>query len=177
MSPNFKGPIGGQYNIHTLMDNYSRWPEVSFVDSMSFSKLRPHMERSFEFLGVPKQIITDNGPPYQSQNWKDFSKEYGFKHRPVTPLHPEANGHVERFNSMLGKTILAVITEGQDPKVEVRRQVLNYRNTPHSTTGVSPSELVLGRLIRTKLTSIVKINNNKMHQKARKMDINSKEMT
>ena len=166
----FKGPIGGKYYIHTFMDSYSRWPEVAFVDSTAFSKLKPHLERSFEFLGVPGQIVTDNGPPYQSHEWREFAKEYGFKYRPVTPLHPEANGQVERFNRVLVKTIHAAIAEGKDPKVEVRRRVLNYRNTPHYTTGVAPSELVLGRLIRTKMPHVDKINRSKLHQKARKND-------
>ena len=176
-SADFKGPIGGKYYIHTIMDNYSQWPEVAIVDSTSFEKLKPHVVRTFNFLGIPRNFVTDNGPPYQSQQWKNLAKEYGFSHRPVTPLHPEANGQIECFNRVLVKTIHAAIAEGKDPKVEVKRRVLNYRNTTHYTTGVAPSELVLGGLIRTKMPMMLRQKNTKAHKMARKNDAEAKRKT
>ena len=40
-SADFKGPIGGQYYFHVLIDNLSRWPEVEIVKSTSMEQLQP----------------------------------------------------------------------------------------------------------------------------------------
>ena len=35
----FKGPIGGQYYLHVVIDQYSKYPEVDVITSTKFSKL------------------------------------------------------------------------------------------------------------------------------------------
>ena len=69
----------------------------------------------------------------------------------------------------LVKTTHAAIAEGKDPKVEVRRRLLNYRNTPHPSTGVAPSQLMMSRPIRTRIPQIKTPNNSKL-QEARLKD-------
>ena len=63
----FKGPVGGRYYFHVVIDQFSRWPEVEMVSSTSFEKLKPALERSWALLGIPDQVTHDNGPPYNSQ--------------------------------------------------------------------------------------------------------------
>ena len=41
--------------------------------------------------------------------------------------------------------------EGKDWKKEVRKYLVAYRSTPHTTTGESPAELLFGRKMHTKL--------------------------
>ena len=154
-SADFKGPIAGKYYFHVLIDNYSRWPEVEVVSSTDFTALRPSLDRSFSLLGIPSSITHDNGPPYQSHAWRKYAKEMGFERRPCTPEHPEANGIAERFMSVIAKTVHAAIAEGKDPKIEVRRRVMNYRNTPHPSTGKAPSQLIMGRLLKSKIPTIL----------------------
>ena len=66
-------------------------------------------------------------------------------------MWPAANGEVERQNRSLLKALKIAHLNGKDHKAELRKFLLSYRSTPHSTTGVSPSELMIGRKIRTKL--------------------------
>ena len=63
----FKGPVGGRYYFHVVIDQLSRWPEVEIVSSTSFDKLKPALERSWALLGIPDRVTHDNGPPYISQ--------------------------------------------------------------------------------------------------------------
>lgn len=44
--------------------------------------------------------------------------------------------------------------EGKDWKKELHHFLLAYRSTPHSTTGATPSELLYGRNIRTKMPQL-----------------------
>ena len=38
-SADYKGPIGGKYYFHVLIDNYSQWPKVDITRSTSVAKL------------------------------------------------------------------------------------------------------------------------------------------
>ena len=130
-SADYKGPIAGKYYFHVLIDNYSRWPEVAMVTSTAFDKLHGKLEDSFNIHGIPDSITHDNGPCYNSKDWRRFARQWGFEIRPCTPEHPQSNGIAERFMRVLVKVVHAAVASGQDPKVEVRRRLLNYRNTPH----------------------------------------------
>ena len=44
--------------------------------------------------------------------------------------------------------------EGKEWKKEVRKYLVAYRSTPHTTTSVSPAELLFGRKMRTKLPEL-----------------------
>ena len=74
MSADFKGPIGGKYYLHTTMDNYSRWPEVVVVESTAFSKLKPHLERTFEFIGILKIFTRTMDHPATVMSLGDLPK-------------------------------------------------------------------------------------------------------
>jgi hypothetical protein len=79
---------------------------------------------------------------------------HGIAHRKVTPYWPQANAQVERFNRTIEKAIRGAYVEGKDWRKELYIFLLNYRATPHATTGVSPALLHLGREIRTKVPQV-----------------------
>lgn len=66
-----------------------------------------------------------------------------------TPLWPRANGEVERENRALLKAMGVFQAEGKNCQAEVNKFLPAYRSTNHSTTVVSPAELLFRRkLIR-----------------------------
>ena len=169
-SADFKGPIGGKYYFHVLIDNYSRWPEVEIVKSTSFEKLQPVLDRCFSLHGIPESITHDRGPPYDSRAWRDYAKEKGFESRACTPEHPEGNSIAERFMGVLVKVVHTAIAQGRDPKEEVMRRLLNYRNTRHPSTGCTPAELLMNRRPRTKIPSLRRMAEGEVHQRAQAKD-------
>ena len=66
------------------------------------------------------------------------------------------------------------LAEGKDPRVEVQRRLLNYRNTPHSSTGQSPASLMMGRIIRTKIPQLIPVPDSEVHCKAKAQDSKSR---
>ena len=98
-----------------------------------------------DLVFVLSEFVSDNGPPYNSQEFAEFAKCYNFKHTFSSPFYPISNGEAERA-VQTAKRILST----PDPYLAL----LAYRSTPHSVTGYSPSELCLGRKSRTPLPTL-----------------------
>ena len=173
LAADFKGPIIGNaksYYFHVVIDMFSRWPEVAVVSSTAFDKLQPSLERIWALHGKLDSITHDNGPPYDSRDWRNYAKQVGFIRKPCSPEHPEGNGIAERFMGVIVKLVHAAMAEKKDPKLEIERRLMQYRNTPHPSTGKTPSELMFNRVVRTRLPTMRKSINTTAVQEAREKD-------
>ena len=74
------------------------------------------------------------------------------RHVRVALYHPALNGLAERavqtFKQGFGKQ------SGGTVEDRLARFLLQYRMTPHTTTDISPAELLFGRRLRTRLDAI-----------------------
>ena len=101
-----------------------------------------HLKSIFARHGIPNEVISDNGPQYSSQLFKQFAQDYHFTHKTGSPKFPQSNGEAERAV----KTIKDILL---DPYLGL----LAYRTTGlHS--GVSPAELSMGRKLGTTLPAL-----------------------
>ena len=141
-------------NLLLLIDGYSRFPFVEPVSSTSASAVIPKLDKLFATFGTPHVVKSDNGPPFNGDEFAKFAGALGFKHRKVTPLWPRANGEVERFVKTLKKYIKAAKAEGKNWRKELQAFLRNYRTTPHATTDITPATLLLKRAVRNKLPQI-----------------------
>ena len=87
-----------------------------------------------------------------------------------TAEHLEENRIGEWFMSVLVKTIHAAKAKGKDPKLEIKRRLLNYCNTPHPATGKPSAELVLGRSIKTRIPRKAQLFDESHLEEAKEMD-------
>ena len=147
----FCGPFpNGEYAM-VLTDQFSRYPEVEFTRSIAIAPVRERLKKIFATHGVPKVVQTDNGPPFNSHEFKQLANETGFIHKPVTPYHPKAQGQVKNFNKLINK-IAAIAKQDHINFHEATYDVLQaYRSTPHPTTKSTPYELLMNRQLRTKI--------------------------
>ena len=153
VSIDFKGPLPSGDYLLVVIDDYSRYPEVEVISSTSSRAVLPKLNQIFSRQGIPTTVRTDNGPPFNSQDFKDFAQQLGFKHRKVMPLWPEANGEVERFMRSLNKALLTSTVQNSNWKKELLTFLLHYRGTPHSSTKISPFEALTGRKMNIGLPS------------------------
>ena len=146
---------------------YSRFPEVEIVSSTSAKATIPKLDAIFARQGIPETLQSDNGPPFNGSEFEQYAAHMGFEHQKVTPLWPRANGEVERFMQTLKKVTTTAVLEKKSLKQALREFLLHYRVTPHSTTGVSPSELLNGRKLKTRLPSLpCRIQKTEQHENA-----------
>ncbi|VDI71195.1 Hypothetical predicted protein [Mytilus galloprovincialis] len=154
------GPLPSNHYMFVLVDYYSRYFEVAVTKNISSENITSLISKFCLTHGLPLSIHTDNGPQFVSQHFKNFMSEHGIVHHRTTPLWPQANGEVERQNRSIMKRVKIAQAEGHDWKLELSKFFIMYRSTAHSTTGVSPSELLFGRKIRTKLPELIDYNIN-----------------
>lgn len=173
----FCGPMPTGEYLLVLMDEYSRFPIVEIIKSVSASTTVPKLDKIFAEYGIPLELKSDNGPPFSSLPFHNFAKELGFHHRKITPYWPQANAEAERFMKTIQKAIRTAHIEGLNWKQELPKFLRNYRATPHTTTGVTPSELLNGRKLRTKIPQQQSPTSQEkeLDDKARKNDNSQKE--
>ena len=105
-----------------------------------------HLKSLFGRFGIPAEFITNNGPQFASNEMKDFSEAYGFRHVTISPHYPQANGLAERTV----KTVENLLEYSSDPYMAL----LSYRATPMPWCALSPAELLMGRRIRTDVPQV-----------------------
>lgn len=142
--------INGE-TVLLLIDDYSRFPFVEPVSSTAANAVIPKLDQLFATFGTPRVVRTDNGPPFNGDEFAKFAQILGFKHRKVTPFWPRANGEVERFVKTVKKYAKAAKTEGKNWRKELQAFLRSYRTAPHATTGVAPSVLLMKRTVRSKI--------------------------
>ena len=143
------GPLPTGESLLITVDYYSRWVELDVVRRTTSNGIIRCLENHFTRHGIPETLRTDNGSNLVSHEMEEFLDELGIKHKKTIPLRPRANGEVERENKSLLKAMCAA--EGKPWQQELQKYFLAYRSTPHTTTGVSPAELLYGWKIRTKM--------------------------
>jgi transposase InsO family protein len=69
----------------------------------------------FTSLGIPKEILTDQGTPFMFSLMADLCKMWQVKQLRTSVYHPQTDRMVERFNltlkSMLRKVIRITVTD------------------------------------------------------------------
>ena len=138
-------------HLLVVVDYYSRYMEEEVLRSTTADKVIASLRKIFLTHGLPVSITTDNGPQFISEEFRKFVEEERIEHRRVTPLWPQAHGEVETQNRSLLKSIKIAQIEMRNWKQELSSFLIMYRTTPHSTTGVSPAELLFRRKLPTRI--------------------------
>ena len=146
----FAGPFLGKM-FFIVVDAHSKWPEVIPMSTTTSMATVAELNRLFASYGIPQQLVSDNGPQFTSGEFKEFLRTNGVRHIQVAPYHPSSNGAAERFV----RTFKEAMQKSKCTRVSIHDHLmhflLSYRVTPHTTTGMAPCELFMGRKLRTTL--------------------------
>ena len=125
-----------------MVDSYSKWLEVFPMRQTKTVDMIEVLHTLFARFGLPLQVVTDNGPQFISKEFTEFLRLNHIKHTLCPPYHLANNGlaekYVQTFKHMFGK-----IGTELSLKYRVAKVLFNYRNIPHTATGISPAELFL----------------------------------
>lgn len=65
----------------TLVDYYSKWPEIAFVSHPTTQAVMQFLSTVFSREGNPKELISDNGVQFTSHDFRLFLQNRGILHR------------------------------------------------------------------------------------------------
>ena len=77
VSVDFAGPLRNKDMALVFWDQYARYPVVEFTSSTSADYVITLFTRVFNTYGIPEEIKSDNGPPFNGLNFANFAQEQG----------------------------------------------------------------------------------------------------
>eukprot|EP00253_Pinus_taeda_P026082 PITA_26082 len=146
----FSGSINPPSNQRVyILVCMTKWVEAkALIRANEESVLAFLFEEIFVRFGVPRELVTDGGPPFNSYGFKTTLKKYLIHHRMTTPCHAQANGQVEGTNKVIESILTKTMKENRrDWSQRLFEALWAYRTTWRNTTGFSPYELVYGKSV------------------------------
>ena len=143
----FAGPVSGCTYL-VVVDAYSKFPEVVKMNSTTVRTTITALCDIFSRHGLPEIIVSDNGPQFTAKEFQQFCSDNGILHRTSAAYKPSTNSQAERVVQILKSAIRQAQLTNTDVATVLAKYLLVYRNTPHSTTGESPSMLLMGRRLQ-----------------------------
>ena len=139
--------------ILTIIDYATRYPEAIPLPSIEAERVAEALVGVFTRVGVPKQMLTDQGSQFTSEVMKQVSKLLSVHQLTTTPYHPMCNGLVERFNGTLKQMLRRMCAERpRDWDRYINPLLFAVREAPQESLGFSPFEMLYGRQVRGPMT-------------------------
>ena len=137
----------GNENYMVFIDYYSKYPEVVKMTQTTSQSIIEAMKEMFARHGIPKTVVSDNGPQFSSDEYRCFAKLFGFTPKYSSPMYPRSNGEAERSV----QTMKSMIKKAKADRTDFQIALLNFRNTTIYELGASPAQILMSRRFRCTL--------------------------
>ncbi|XP_064107886.1 uncharacterized protein LOC135216447 [Macrobrachium nipponense] len=129
-----------KHNYLITVDYFSNFWEMDHLENTLASTVIRKLRSHFARYGLPCVLISDNGPQFVNENFKQFATDYDFEHRTSSTTHAQSNGMVESAVKTSKRLFRKAVESNKDPYLAI----LDHRNTPTSDKDASPSQYNLG---------------------------------
>ncbi|KAJ8333601.1 hypothetical protein SKAU_G00416090 [Synaphobranchus kaupii] len=149
------GPLpvtdSGNRYILVAMDYFTKWPEAFAIPDQSAATMAERLvEKMFTRFGAPAELHSDQGRNFESQLMAEVCKRLGVTKTRTTPLHPQSDGLVERFNRTLATQLAILASQHQrDWDRHLPLVLWAYRSAVQESSQLTPAALMFGRELRT----------------------------
>ncbi|KAK3008977.1 hypothetical protein RJ639_015387 [Escallonia herrerae] len=134
--------------ILVVVDRFSKY--VSFIATPKYCSAEDTAQLFFKYVvkywGVPQDIVSDRDSRFTGNFWTELFKLFGSQLSMSSSYHPESDGQMERFNSMLEEYLCHFVSATQKNWVkllDVAQLCFNSRKS--SSTWKSAFEIVNGQ--------------------------------
>jgi putative transposase len=136
---------GRPFRNLTIVDDCTReCPAIETDTSLPGLRVIGVLERLAEMRGLPKELVTDNGPEFISKALDQWAYRRGIKLRFIAPGKPTQNAYVESFNGKFRDECLNEhwFTSVPDARRIIESYRIDYNQVrPHSSLeGRTPEE-------------------------------------
>ena len=113
LGPLPKSADGNKYLL-IAMDYFTKWPEGYPIPNMeAVTEANVLMEGFFSRSGMPLELHSDQGRNFESNLFGEVCEILGIHKTRTTPLHPQSDGMVERFNRTIEAQLSAFVEAKQ----------------------------------------------------------------
>uniref|UniRef100_A0A8C1ZTE6 Gypsy retrotransposon integrase-like protein 1 n=1 Tax=Cyprinus carpio TaxID=7962 RepID=A0A8C1ZTE6_CYPCA len=129
-----------------IVDYATRYPEAVALCNISAKSVADALFCLISRVGIPKEILTDQGTAFMSRTLRELYELLGIKAVRTSVYHPQTDGLVKRFNRTL-KTMIRKFVQEDAKNWDRWLEPLLFavRDVPQASTGFSPFELLYGR--------------------------------
>lgn len=141
---------GTFYYLCSVLDGYSRFiVHGELRESMTERDVETIVQRAKEkFPEARPRIISDNGPQFVAQDFKEFIRLSGMTHVRTSPYYPQSNGKLERWHKSLKVECVrpACPADAEEARRLIGSYVTHYNEVRlHSALGyVTPADMLAG---------------------------------
>uniref|UniRef100_A0A804J640 Uncharacterized protein n=1 Tax=Musa acuminata subsp. malaccensis TaxID=214687 RepID=A0A804J640_MUSAM len=140
-------PTSGQRKyIIVGVDYFTKWVEAEPLATITERQMEKFMWKNLVTrFGLPKAIITDNGPQFAGRGFREFCAGHGIQLRFNSVAHPQTNGLAEATNRSILDGLKRRVSAARSAWTDELPSVLwSLRTTPKTATGESPYSLTFG---------------------------------
>ena len=115
--------------------------------------------------GFPKSIVSDRDPIFLSKFWRELFRLSGTRLRLSTAYYPQSDGQTKVMNRVLEQYLRCFVHS--QPTAWFRYLALaewNYNTSLHSSSGLTPFEIIYGKPPPTVLDYVAGTTNNEAAQ-------------
>lgn len=133
--------------ILTVIDCFSKACHLLPLRKLlsAFQTAQVLVKHVFRLHGIPTEVLSDRGPHFISQVWKQFCRALNAKFSLTSGHHPQSNGQAECMNQEL-ESILRCLTSTNPSDWSKFLPWVEYTHNSHvsTATGLSLFEVTLG---------------------------------
>jgi len=137
--PNRTSSKGNSY-VLTVIDHFTKWNELFPMRNQEAATVaRILVDRVFCIFGCPLQILTDQGPNFESALFQELCQLLYVDKIRTTPYKPSTNGNIERFNATMHGMLAKLVAENQcDWDQHLPAVAFAYHTSVQEVTGFTP---------------------------------------
>ena len=144
----------GYQVLHVCSDDHSRACYMEVLPDEKMGTTASFLQRAllhFQAQGVTvRKLLTDNGSPYRSKEFKAMREAFGLKHSRTRPYRPRTNGKAERLiQTALREWAYGPTWQSSDERNQALKAWLHFYNhhRPHSALNGQPPVSRLNNLV------------------------------
>ncbi|XP_064992463.1 uncharacterized protein LOC103998586 [Musa acuminata AAA Group] len=142
----FPSASGQRKYIIVGVDYFTKWFEAEPLATITEHQVEKFVWKNLVTrFGLPKAIITDNGPQFAGRRFREFCAGHGIQLRFSSVAHPQTNGLAEVTNRSILDGLKRRVSAAQSIWADELPSVLwSLRTTPKAATRESPYSLTFG---------------------------------
>ena len=130
-------------------DRYSNWLSVFKLDRDDSANIIKVLRDYCCTFGIPAILSTDGASVFTSEQMKHFCRQWGITQRISSAYHAASNKRSELGVKSAKRLIRDNIhADGSLDTDAFSRALLTHRNNPCPNTGLSPAQILFGRVLR-----------------------------